>query len=89
MFCRPQNTQLGSAGNARRGSGDPPGVFCRWLGRENAPHRQYAFGYLDAVREVFSHAPKQHTDPVPEQIGPGPYCRAYKGHVEAGYRPAR
>jgi hypothetical protein len=54
-----------------------------------APHREYGFGYLDAVREVFSHAPREHTDLVPDQIGMGPYDRAYKRHVEAGYRPAR
>ena len=53
-----------------------------------APHREFGFGYLDAVRAVFSSAPKEHTDLLPEQIGMGPYDRAYKRHVEAGYRPA-
>lgn len=43
--------------------------------------------YLDAVRTVFSSAPKEHTDLLPEQIGMGPYDRAYKRHLEAGYRP--
>jgi len=52
-----------------------------------APHREYGFGYLDAVRDVFSSAPKEHTDLLPEQIGMGPYDRAYKRHVESGYRP--
>ncbi len=54
-----------------------------------APHREYGFGYLDAVREVFSDAPKEHVDLVPDDLGMGPYDRAYKRHVEAGYRPTR
>jgi len=41
------------------------------------------------VREVFSNVPKEHTDLLPAEIGMGPYDRAYKRHVEAGYRPAR
>jgi len=53
-----------------------------------APHREYGFGYLDAVRAVFSSASKEHTDLLPEQIGMGPYDRAYKRHVQSGYRPA-
>ncbi|MCL4193187.1 MAG: glycoside hydrolase family 99-like domain-containing protein [Thermoguttaceae bacterium] len=43
-----------------------------------APHREYGFGYLDAVREVFSNAPKDHIDLLPEDIGLGPYDQAYK-----------
>jgi hypothetical protein len=54
-----------------------------------APHREYGFGYLDAVREVFCDAPKAHTDLLPEQLGMGPYDQAYKRHVQAGYRPAQ
>jgi hypothetical protein len=54
-----------------------------------APHREYGFGYLDAVREVFCDAPKEHTDLLPEKIGMGPYDQAYKRHVQAGYRPAK
>jgi hypothetical protein len=42
-----------------------------------APYREYGFGYLDAVRKVFSDAPEQHTDLIPEDIGVGPYDRAY------------
>jgi hypothetical protein len=45
-----------------------------------APHRQYGFGYLDAVRRVFSSAPEKHTDLVPADIGLGPYDSAYKRH---------
>ncbi|MGC8842524.1 MAG: glycoside hydrolase family 99-like domain-containing protein [bacterium] len=37
------------------------------------PHREYGFGYLDAVREVFCDAPKNHIDLIPEDIGLGPY----------------
>ncbi len=43
-----------------------------------APHRQYGFGYLDAVRKVFSDAPEEHVDLIPEDIGLGPYDSAYQ-----------
>jgi len=43
-----------------------------------APHREYGFGYLDAVRRVFSTAPAAHRDLVPADIGFGPYDTAYK-----------
>lgn len=42
-----------------------------------APYREYGFGYLDAVRKVFSDAAEDHTDLIPEDIGLGPYDRAY------------
>ncbi len=38
-----------------------------------APYREYGFGYLDAVRRVFSTAPEAHDDLLPEDIGLGPY----------------
>ena len=38
-----------------------------------APYREYGFGYLDAVRRVFSDAPEEHVDLIPEDIGFGPY----------------
>jgi len=47
-----------------------------------APYREYGFGYLDAVREVFSNAPKEHTDLIPEDIGMGPYDTAYRAYTE-------
>jgi hypothetical protein len=37
------------------------------------PYREYGFGYLDAIRRVFSNAPEQHDDLIPEDIGMGPY----------------
>ncbi|UCH32997.1 MAG: glycoside hydrolase family 99-like domain-containing protein [Armatimonadota bacterium] len=37
------------------------------------PTRPYGFGYLDAIRRVFTEAPEQHADVVPEDIGLGPY----------------
>jgi hypothetical protein len=43
-----------------------------------APHRQYGFGYLDAIRKVFSDAPAEHKDMIPEDIGFGPYDSAYQ-----------
>jgi hypothetical protein len=43
-----------------------------------APHREYGFGYLDAVRNVFSNAPEKHRDLTPGDIGLGPYDSAYR-----------
>jgi hypothetical protein len=43
-----------------------------------APYREYGFGYVDAVRKVFSNAPEKHDDLIPEDIGMGPYDTAYK-----------
>ncbi len=48
-----------------------------------APYREYGFGYLDAVRRVFSNAPEEHVDLIPEDIGMGPYDTAYRKHAEA------
>lgn len=39
-----------------------------------APYREYGFGYLDAVRRVFSPGtPQKHEDLLPEDVGMGPY----------------
>ncbi len=45
-----------------------------------APYREYGFGYVDAVREVLTDAPAEHTDLLPEDIGLGPYDTAYREH---------
>ncbi len=37
------------------------------------PHREWGFGYLDAVRRVFTPNAGPHTDIVPEDVGMGPY----------------
>lgn len=37
------------------------------------PHREFGFGYLDAIRRVFADAPEQHTDLTPKDVGLGPY----------------
>jgi hypothetical protein len=37
------------------------------------PHREFEFGYLDAIREVFTDAPKEHVDLAPAEAGLGPY----------------
>ncbi len=37
------------------------------------PHREFGFGYLDAIREVFTDAPKEHTDLSPSDVGLAPY----------------
>lgn len=42
------------------------------------PYTEYGFGYLDAIRKVFSDAPEKHTDLIPEDIGMGPYETAYR-----------
>jgi hypothetical protein len=43
-----------------------------------APHREYGFGYLDAVRNAFTDAPEQHVDLVPDDVGLGPYDSLFK-----------
>ncbi|TAN39110.1 MAG: hypothetical protein EPN23_00595 [Verrucomicrobia bacterium] len=45
-----------------------------------APYREYGFGYLDAVRNVFASAPPQHEDLLPEDVGLGPYDTAMRQH---------
>jgi hypothetical protein len=48
-----------------------------------APHKEYGFGYLDAVRKVFSSAPEPHVDVLPEDIGLGPYtAAAYRQQIQ-------
>jgi hypothetical protein len=46
-----------------------------------APYTEYGFGYLDAVRRTVSDAPAEHLDLIPEDVGLGPYDRAYRQHV--------
>ena len=44
-----------------------------------APHRQYGFGYLDAVREAFApKAPREHVDLTPADVGLGPCDTLYQ-----------
>ncbi len=47
-----------------------------------APHREFGFEYLDAVRRVFSTAPFQHTDLIPEDVGLGPYDTPVQQYYE-------
>ena len=45
-----------------------------------APHREFGFGYLDAVRRVLTGDVTPHRDLIPEDVGLGPYdlpIRAY------------
>lgn len=37
------------------------------------PHREWGFGYLDAIRSVFTKAPEPHQDVTPADAGLGPY----------------
>ncbi|MBC7327858.1 glycoside hydrolase family 99-like domain-containing protein [bacterium] len=37
------------------------------------PYREYGFGYLDAIRNVFGKAPREHIDLIPEDLCLGPY----------------
>jgi len=37
------------------------------------PHKEFAFGYLDAIRETMTDAPKMHMDVTPADVGLGPY----------------
>jgi len=54
-----------------------------------APHREFGFGYLDAVRRVFCDAPEEHLDLVPEDVGLGPYDRLYRAQLAQRQRCAR
>ncbi len=48
-----------------------------------SPHVDNGFDYLDAVRRVFSTAPEEHTDLIPEDLGLEPYDTAYRAWVAA------
>ena len=37
------------------------------------PHREFGFDYLDAIRDVFASAPREHVDLTPADVGLGPY----------------
>ncbi|MCP5528746.1 MAG: glycoside hydrolase family 99-like domain-containing protein, partial [Verrucomicrobiales bacterium] len=37
------------------------------------PHSEFGFGYLDAIRDVFTDAPQEHEDVTPGDVGLGPY----------------
>lgn len=37
------------------------------------PHQEFGFGYLDAIRRVFTEAPDDHVDLAPADVGLGPY----------------
>ena len=54
------------------------------------PHKEFGFGYLDAIREVFTDAPKAHADMTPADVGLGPYdvtpAPSAKKRVEPGDR---
>ncbi len=51
------------------------------------PYREYGFGYLDAVRKVFTAAPAAHSDLIPEDIGRGPYDTAIRALLEKQAKP--
>jgi hypothetical protein len=46
------------------------------------PHRQYGFGYLDAIRAVFTEDPADHQDLTPEDVGRGPYDSRWREVVQ-------
>ena len=37
------------------------------------PHREFGFGYLDAIRDVFTASPGAHQDVTPADVELGPY----------------
>ena len=48
-----------------------------------APHREFGFGYLDAVRNVFApNAPSNQVDLIPEDLGLGPYDSGYASSIQ-------
>ncbi len=46
------------------------------------PYTEYGFGYLDAIRKVFTNGQENHVDLIPEDIGMGPYENAYREWLE-------
>lgn len=52
------------------------------------PHREYGFGYLEAIREVFTDAPEAHVDILPEEVGLGPYDAPHKAWFAEMYERA-
>lgn len=63
-------------------------IFCCWNefgeGHYIEPTRGYGFSYLDTIRDVFTKAPKEHTDVCPEDVGLGPYDSWYQAAKQAG-----
>ncbi len=63
-------------------------IFCCWNefgeGHYIEPTRGYGFSYLDVIRDVFTDAPKEHTDIAPEDVGLGPYDSWYQQAKAAG-----
>jgi hypothetical protein len=47
-----------------------------------APYTEYGFGYLDAIRKVFSNGGESHKDLIPEDIDLGPYEKSYRDWLE-------
>jgi len=45
------------------------------------PTRQYGFGYLDAIRSVFTHAKTAPDDIIPQDVGLGPYDHLFKKYL--------
>lgn len=54
-----------------------------------APYREHGFGYLDAVRKVFSTAPSTHENLLPEDVGLGPYDTVMRAHFAKEARHQR
>jgi hypothetical protein len=65
-------------------------IFCCWNefgeGHYIEPTRGHGFSYLDVIREVFTDAPREHTDLAPEDVGLGPYDSWYQQAKAAGAR---
>jgi hypothetical protein len=51
-----------------------------------APHAQYGFGYLQAVREVFTRKDNTPNYRLPQDLGLGPYDSLYRQRASAGSR---
>ncbi len=62
---------------SRRGDADNLVLIEAWNewgeGSYIEPHQEYGFGYLDAIRDVFTPAAQAHADLTPAAVGRGPY----------------
>jgi len=63
--------------NSTKSSGPKAALVEAWNewgeGSYIEPHAEFGFGYLDALREVFTDAPPAHDDLTPSDVGLGPY----------------
>lgn len=86
-LCQRAKASIDST-TGRAGLGTNTVLFCCWNefgeGHYIEPTRGSGFAYLDAIRDVFCEAPKEHTDIIPQDVGLAPSDSWYVGSRVAG-----